>query len=209
MNNTFFIVEDHHLMSHGITSWLTNNSHWTCAGSASNSIEAMEKLRILNQEDETRPSVVITDINLGDTSEDYSGIRLIKNICSEFPGINCICYSMYRSPGIIKMGIEAGAKGYISKSAGEKELIECMNQVQNGEKCIERNLVQSIRTYGEAVSSLTHKELEIMNLMMRHKTNDEISDILNIKKRTVETYTSRIYDKIGCKSRSELIEMFS
>lgn len=209
MINTFFIVEDHYLMSHGITSWLTNNSHWTCVGSAVEPEEAISKLEFLSKDCNKRPSVVLTDINLGNDSEDYSGISLIKNICSGFPGISCICYSMYKSPGIIKRAMEAGAKGYISKSAGERELIECMNQVQNGETYIERNLLPSIEMYKEAVSSLTQKEMEILNLMLNHKSNDDISDILDIKKRTVESYTSRIYDKIGCKNRNELIEMLS
>lgn len=131
MANRFFIVEDHHLMSHGITSFLTNNSHWICSGTANNIEDTLEQLRQLYSQKENYPSLLITDINLGTTSEDYSGIELIKCINSNFPDIKCICYSMYKSPGIINMAMTTGAKGYISKSANEKELIECMNIVQN------------------------------------------------------------------------------
>lgn len=209
MTNTFFIIEDHSLMLHGIISWITENSHWKCIGSAQNEVDSLEKLNELCKSETTTPSVIITDINLGTENNDYLGIELIKKLKAENTNIKCICYSMYKSPGIIKLAMDAGASGYITKSASERELVECMNQVQNGEIYIERNLHLAIETYKEAVSSLTQKEMEIVNLMLNHKTNDEISDIMNIKKRTVESYTSRIYDKIGCSNRSELIEILS
>lgn len=205
MTKTFFIIEDHSLMRHGIATWLSNNTDWECVGTAENKDEAISKLSSLS----VLPAVIITDINLGSDSDDYSGINLIKEACKTFPDTKCICYSMFKSPGLIKMAMDSGALGYVSKNAGEKELLECMEQAFMGNKYVEKSLNQAVITYNNEVSSLTKREQSVLDLIIQHKSNEDISRILGVQKRAVETYTSRLYDKTGCANRQELIDMFN
>jgi len=205
MTKTFFIIEDHSLMRHGIATWLSNNSNWECVGTAENKEDAITKLNELSD----LPSIIVTDINLGADSDDYSGIQLIREIKEKFPASKSICYSMFKSPGLIKMAMDAGAFGYVSKNAGEKELLECMEQVIQGLKYIEKSLSQAVITYNNEVSSLTKREQSVLDLIIQHKSNEEIARILGVQKRAIETYTSRLYDKTGCANRQELIDMFS
>lgn len=209
MSKNFFIVEDHSLMRHGITTWLTENSEWKCSGSAENITDALTKISELSVNSENFPSIIITDINLNDDYENYSGLQLIEEILKLYPSIKCICYSMFKSPGIIQMAFSTGALGYISKNAGEKELLTAMEQVYLGNEYVEKNLIQAVFTYNSEISSLTKRERNVLNLIIRHKTNEEIAKILGVQKRAVETYTSRIYDKMGCENRHALIDKFN
>lgn len=205
MEKTFFIVEDHALMRHGITGWISENSNWVCVGSAEDDKSALREISSL----EILPDLIITDINLGNESDDYSGLCFLREILKLYPSIKCICYSMFQSPGIIRMAFDSGAKGYVSKNAGEKELLTCMENVCSGLNYIERDLSQAVITYNNEVESFTKRERSVLDLILQHKTNDEISAILGVQKRAIETYISRIYDKSGCKNRQSLIEMFN
>lgn len=202
MEKTFFIVEDHALMRHGITGWISENSNWVCIGSAGDDKSALQEISSL----ETLPDLIITDINLGNESDDYSGLYFLKEISKLYPSIKCICYSMFQSPGIIRMAFDSGAKGYVSKNAGEKELLTCMENVYTGSRYIEKDLSQAVITYNSEVESFTKRERSVLNLLIQHKTNDEI---LGVQKRAIETYISRIYDKTDCKNRQSLFEMFN
>lgn len=185
--------------------WISENSDWICVGTGAEQKDTIEKLNKL----EILPQIVVTDINLGNGSEDYSGIKLIEKINKSFDSIKCICYSMFKSPGIIQMALDIGAKGYVSKNAGEKELLECMEMVLKGETYVEKSLTQAVITYNNEISSFTKRERSVLDLIIQHKSNDEIADILGVQKRAIETYTSRLYDKTGCANRQELINMFT
>lgn len=206
MKKTFFIVEDHALMRHGISSWISEHSDWECVGMAENLDGAFGKIGELQGDDV--PAVLITDISLSSSLYDYSGLEIIKEMGEKFPGTKCICFSMYTNPGLIKIALNNGAKGYISKTATEEELLKCMEKVFAGEEYIENNLYSSITTYINATASLTKREKAVIELIIKHKTNEQIAEILGIQKRAVESYTSRIYDKLGCNSRNSLITLF-
>lgn len=205
MEKTFFIVEDHSLMRHGITSWITENSDWKCAGMAQNKEEAIKKITKLPLVQKKNCLIVIVDITLDAGEYDYSGLELIKELSKSFPFIKTICFSMHKNPGFIQMALDNGAVGFISKTASEEELLKCMDIVNSGNEFIEDNLNQSMKVYEQAISSLTKREKLVVELIIKHKTNDEIAAFMNIQKRAVESYTSRIYDKTGCKNRAELV----
>lgn len=205
MGKKFFIVEDHSLMRYGIATWINENSDWECAGMAQSKSDAMEKIKNIVTENKDSALVVIADITLDAQEYDYSGLELIKDLSAYAPDIKTICFSMYKNPGIIQMALNNGASGYVSKTCSEEELLECMEAVLKGNIFIEKNLNSSVETYVQAVSSLTKREAAVLELILKHKNNDEIARVLNIQKRAVESYTSRIYDKTGCKNRNDLI----
>lgn len=86
---------------------------------------------------------------------------------------------MFKSPGIIQLALDIGASGYISKNADEKELLDCMEQVLAGHQYVEKNLSQSVITYNSEISSFTKRERSVLDLIIQHKSNEEIAGILN------------------------------
>ena len=115
---------------------------------------------------------------------------------------------MFFAPGIVQNTIENGANGYISKNASSDELILCMEKVLSGEQFIQNELQPRLEKFNSFTDALTRREREVLDLLFRHLTNDQIADSLNIKKRAVENYISSIYEKTGINDKAELIKRF-
>jgi DNA-binding NarL/FixJ family response regulator len=101
--------------------------------------------------------------------------------------------------------VTAGATGYISKSASEQEFIKAIETVNAGRLYIEQNMLEPLVTYRNSISSLTKRETQVLELTLQGKSNAEIAIALNLEKRAVENYISRIYTKTGCKNHTDLI----
>lgn len=208
MEKTYFIVDDHYFMRVGVTTWIKEHSSWECIGSSNSiksTIDTLNALAALG----TFPTILITDINLENNNTDSSGLELISQVHALFPELKIICYTMYKSVGFINDALRRGAMGYICKNSAEKDLLNCMEKVAAGEKNIEEELQSSVKTCNNALSALTKREQEVFYLILQYKSNDEIASELNVQKRAVESYTSRIYDKLYCENREKLLETYS
>ncbi len=205
MAKTYLIVDDHEMLRNGIIGWLKDNSDFSCMGEAGTLPDVME---ILNGciKTECFPDVIISDINF---SGENTGFELIRQVNQKYPAIKIIVYSMFFSPNVMKESFISGASGYISKNAKTEELLNCMNTVIAGKSYIEKGLVQNYVNYTNIIDSLTKREADVAGLLVQYKSNDEIAEILGLKKRSVENYISLIYEKIGVVDRSSLIAKLS
>ncbi|MDD5790831.1 MAG: response regulator transcription factor [Spirochaetia bacterium] len=200
---SFFVVEDHALTSLGIRGVLSEQPDFVCAGFASQKGEALQKLSVLS-ESKSLPEIVILDLFLGEES----GIDLLKEINRQFPGIKVLIYSMFEKPGIVSLALENGAKGFVSKSTREEELITAVKMVLDGGNYVQHNLVPPLFTYRTMLDSFTKQEQNIFKLILERKNRSQIAAELNIASRSLENYLSRIYSKTGCKGHEELIKKF-
>lgn len=202
---TFFIVDDHSMIRHGIIDWFTENSDWHCsgdAGSKEEAIDAFSKMSATN----TIPGILITDLNMRGVN---NGIELIGMIKKEYPGVKIIAYSMYENPGIVQQAISSGADGYLSKTNGGAELLRCLEQVYAGKSYIENGLLPSLFSYNSVIASLTKREHQIFDLIMEGKSNQEIADSLSLKRHAVENYVTYIYEKTDCPDRKTLRKKYA
>ena len=108
----------------------------------------------------------------------------------------------------VQGAIKNGASGYISKNASSQELLRCMEKVLSGEVFIQEELNTGLVKYKNLTDALTRREKEVMDLLLRRCSNDQIADRLGIKKRAVENYISLIYEKTGVTDRNELLERY-
>ena len=204
MQKTFYIIDDHEMLRLGTTSYIQNNSEWISLGSAENEEKALSDLETLSQS-QNLPSLIISDLNFYGKD---TGFDLVKKIKTLYPKQKIIVYSMFFAPGIVQNSILNGANGYISKNASSNELLKCMEKVLNGEPFVQNELQQNLEKFNSFTDALTRREKEVMDLMLRHLTNDQIAETLNIKKRAVENYISSIYEKTGINDKAELIKRF-
>ena len=151
------------------------------------------------------PALIISDLNF--YGED-TGFELVKKIHTLYPQLKIIVYSMFFAPGIVENAIQNGASGYVSKNASSDELLLCMEKVFSGEIYIQNELVQNLEKFNSFTDALTRREKDVMNLLLRHFSNDEIAEALNSKKRAVENYISAIYEKTSINDKAELIKRF-
>ncbi|MBQ2548135.1 MAG: response regulator transcription factor [Treponema sp.] len=201
--NTFFVIEDHTLTNLGIRQLLTEQSGFDCMGFAFKTDEALQKLSELSQKN-SLPQILILDLFLGEES----GIDLMREVVWKFPSVKILVYSMFSKPGIVTIVLENGAKGFVSKSAPEAELLNAIKIVLGGESYVQQNLVPSLFTYRTMLDSFTRQEQNIFKLLLERKTKAQIASELNLASRSLENYLSRIYSKTGCNDHEELIRKF-
>lgn len=200
---TFFVIEDHTLTNLGIRQLLTEQSGFDCMGFAFKTDEALQKLSELSQKN-SLPQILILDLFLGEES----GIDLMRQLVKEFPSIKILVYSMFAKPGIVSIALECGAKGFVSKSAPEPELLTAIKTVLCGENYVQQNLVPPLFTYRTMLDSFTKQEQKVFKLLLERKSKIQIASELSIANRSLENYLSRIYSKTGCNGHEELIRKF-
>lgn len=204
MKKTFYLIDDHEMLRLGTVSYIEHNSDWKSLGSASNAENAYADLEQFAR-DGALPSVVISDLNF--YGED-TGFSLIERLHARFPAVRIIVYSMFFAPNVVQNALKSGATGYISKNASSDELLLCMEKALSGERFVQNELVQNLKNYNSFTDALTRREKEVMDLLLRRRSNDQIAAALNIKKRAVENYISSIYEKTGINDKAELVKRF-
>ena len=115
---------------------------------------------------------------------------------------------MYANPGIVSLALESGAKGFVSKSSSERELIRAIEKLAAGETYVQESLIAPLSTYKNLIASLTRAEMTVLNAVIERKTFEQISEETELPVTSVENYLKRIFAKTGCKNREELIAQF-
>lgn len=199
----FFVVEDHTLTNRGIRELLQDKENYTCAGFAFSKSEAENKLCML-AEDSKLPDILILDLFL----DEENGIDLLQEVKSRFPEMKVVVYSMYKNPGIVSIVLENKADGFVLKSSSESELLYAIERICAGESYVQQNLISPLLTYRTIFDGLTRQEQTILKKIIERKSKQQIVKELNIVRRSLENYLSRIYMKTGCKNHEELIKKF-
>jgi DNA-binding NarL/FixJ family response regulator len=119
-----FLVEDHLLVRSGIKALFDENQQINVIGEASDGYELFEKIK------ETIPDIIIMDISL----PKLSGIEIAKILKKDYPEIKILILSMHTSEDFIFNAIKAGVNGYLPKTATRDELIQALNEIQNGKE---------------------------------------------------------------------------
>lgn len=203
MKHSFFVIEDHSLTNLGIREILQENTDLTCSGFAMAEEDAFEKLTELDMKG-SLPQVLVLDLFLGDDS----GIDVLREVNKHFPAIGVVVHSMYSNPGIVSLVLECGAKGFVSKSGTEKELIDAVKEVAAGGSYIQQSLLEPLDTYTSIFASFTKTEQEVLNKVIERKSVEQIASELDTDSRSVSSYLSRICAKTGCRSYDALIAQF-
>lgn len=201
--NQLILLDDHTMILNGISSYIEKNSDGWNIIAKINSFEKLETF--LESYNPSETTVAIVDIELSKSSESSSGFDAIELLNNH--GISSVIYSMYSSPGYLMQATEFGAKGYISKSADDSELLDAINAVAKGDTYIQKELIGKMIQTTNVMLCLTKTEREIAVCIKNHLDNQQIADRLQISKRTVENHLSRLYDKLGAKNRHNLEEM--
>lgn len=211
LNKTFFVVEDHTVTNIGLVQLIEQKTELKCSGSALSKSEAEEKLKALaNGSNETGsrtsalPELLILDLFLGEES----GLDLLHEVRTDYPEIKILVYSMYAKPGILSMVLEAGAHGFVEKSAPEPILITAVKSILAGETFVQQNLVAPLFTYKTMFDGLTKQEQNVFKKILERKSKEQIAEELNIIPRSVDNYFTHIFEKTACKNVHEVIKKF-
>ncbi len=199
------IIADDHIMVRKALEMLLNYQHdmevVATAGDGQEAYLLVEQLH---------PDVVLLDISM---PPGESGMITAGRIHESFPETKIIMLTMHDDKEYLLYTLQSGASGYVLKNAPEDELLEAIRTVHDGGVFISKEmvpyLVQSFVNRHEKNGSyleLSARELEVLTLIAKGYGNKEISDLLFISVKTVESYKAKIMTKLDLKTRSELVE---
>ena len=135
------------------------------------------------------------------------GHALIKWIRKQYPAIRVITVSSHCSPVIIRMALEAGAMGYVSKGATENVLGQAIQAVMGGEVYIEHRFLKDLVNRNPLEVSISPKEMEVLRLICKGFRLTEIARQMNLSIKTVSAHKLRAMEKLGVNSDLELYRL--
>ncbi len=197
------IADDHGLIRAGLRALLTSIPDMNVVG------EAADGSSLLNLVKEIKPDIVLMDISM----PGLSGIEATRRLREFAPKTRVVALTVHEDEGMLREMIRAGAHGYIIKRAVESELIQAIRAVSQGYIYVYPSLtgalVQDLSPHTHsnkpAHEALTTRETDVLLLLARGYTNRQIAKELNLSQRTIEGYRSSLVNKLGMKSRVELM----
>ncbi|MCX6012661.1 MAG: response regulator transcription factor [Chloroflexi bacterium] len=199
------LADDHPMLRHGIKELLEREPDFEVIGEASDGEEAID-LAI-----KYAPDVILMDIGM----PKISGLEATKRIKKEKPDIAILVLTIHDEDEYIVGLLEAGAAGYLLKSAYGKELVQSIRAICNGEyvfhpeigkRLLKRALNKKTGVINPVgLEKLTNREIEVLNLASRGLSNKEIAIKMGIGVRTVKGYMVNIFSKMRVASRTEAV----
>src|SRR5262249_48006506 len=162
------LVDDHALVRQGFRRLLEDEADMQVAGEAGDGLEAVKLAATL------RPDVVVMDCAL----PGINGLVAARKILESSPESAILMLSMHAEETWVRQALDAGARGYILKSAMELELPVAVRKVAAGETVLDPAVTRPATLKGERNAALTPRELEILQLIVEGKSNKEIADQL-------------------------------
>src|ERR1700675_3560065 len=172
------LVDDHSLVRRGFRRMLEDEPDITVVGEANDGDEAIRLSRTL------RPQVIVMDCALPGTS----GLDATRKILERSPEVSVLMLSMHSEDTLVRQALDAGARGYVLKSAVDLELATAIRRVAAGEVVLAPELSRSASLKGERNAGLTARELEILQWIVNGKSNKEIADKLSLSVNTVSVH---------------------
>lgn len=195
------LVDDEALLLESLEIILSFNG-MQIMGKASDGREALEIL------EKQSCDLALVDLNM----RGMGGIELIGHLKEKYPAIKILVLTTFYDDHYITEAVAKGADGYILKDSGKDAILGAISQIMEGRNVIDHKVMQrlSLLMSGKAepqvvTEGMTKRESEILSLLARGLTNQQIADELYISEGTVKNYISAIYDKTGIHDRAKLI----
>lgn len=189
------LVDDHALVRRGFRLMLEDDSEIQIVAEAGDGAEAV---RLAG---ELQPRVVVMDCAL----PGMSGMDATRQIRDQWPEIAVLMLTMHSEDTWVRLALEAGANGYILKSAVDLDLIQAVRKVAEGETVLDPKVVKPAALKGEKNLGLTNRELEILQQIVNGKSNKEIASDLSLSVNTVSVHRANIMETLGIHNTAELV----
>lgn len=198
------LADDHELVRPGLRALVDSAPGMRVVGEASNGREAVARARELG------PDVLVMDVSM----PGMDGAAATEWIARELPAVRVIALTAHDDRAHLTRLMQAGASGYVLKRAAADELVRAIRTVGGGGTYVDPELAGTLlrstaRPFGAgrppASDTLSDREEEVLRRVAWGASNKEIAGTLGISTKTVETYKARISDKLGLRSRTEMV----
>lgn len=196
------IADDHAVLRAGLRMLLEAQGDIEVVGDAGDGAEAAKLAKTLS------PDIVLMDLSM-------PGLRsgdAIRGVLKASPTTRVLILTMHDDPAYLAAAVAAGASGYVVKKVADSELLTAIRAVHAGRTFVdftstpdEDRLPPGLRGEpGPHAKALSRREREVLLLLAQGNSNREVADAINVSVKTVETYRTRLKEKLGVKSRPEL-----
>ena len=200
---SILIADDHAIVRTGLRALLRSEAGLQLIGEATGGYEAIELVG------KTRPDILILDLSM----PDLDGIAVTRQLKPEYPDLRILILTVHEDEAMLREAIRAGASGYIVKHAAEAELIAAIKAIRRGDLYVDPAmlrvlLVESPKPRTEQPASpdpLTPRETDVLKLIVQGYTNRQVGEELGISVRTVEGHRANLLEKLGLRTRVELV----
>lgn len=196
-----YLVDDHELVRAGVRSLLESEPDLSVIGEFSCGEEVLQACRHIP------PDLVLMDINM----PGMGGIEATRRVVQQFPSVRVIAVTVLEDDPFPHKLLDAGARGYLSKTSSRVEMLEGVRAVMKGQHFIASEVAKkltltSLRSRGESspISRLTAREMQVMMMVIQGHGNQEISNRLFLSPKTVYTYRARVFEKLDVANDVEL-----
>ena len=200
------IVDDHAILRAGLRMLVNAQADMEVVSEAADGEKAIQKVQ------ESKPDVTLLDL----TMPRVSGMKALQEIARNCRETRVLVLTMHDDPAYLRSALAAGASGYLLKRAVDSELIAAIRAVHRGGVFVDPRLA-SILVHDvlakkgtkaaptQPVNILSDRELQVLSLVARGYTSAQIAKQISVGVKTVETYRSRFAEKLGLRTRSDVI----
>lgn len=198
------LADDHAVVRQGIRQFLESSGDIAVIAEAADGLEAMRLVR------EHRPAVAVLDIQM----PGQSGIETTRAVRAEQLPVGILILTAFDDEPYIRAVLEAGANGYVLKTAEAQDIVEAVRAVSEGQSALDPVIARKLMaqfahrpadTGTVPLEPLTDRETEVLRLAAKGYTNKAIGAQLSISDRTVQGHLAKIYDKLHATSRTEAV----
>jgi DNA-binding NarL/FixJ family response regulator len=203
---TIFLADDHTIVRDGLQSLLRAQPDLEVIGDAENGREALQQMA------QQCPDVAILDISM----PELNGIETTRQLRELCPTTQVIILSMHASSGYIFRALQAGARGYLLKAAAGREVADAVRTVAAGRRYLGQEISDTViddylhqpetAREQDPLNLLSPREREIFQLVVEGKSSPEIAEVLFISPKTVDTYRSRLMQKLNISDLPSLVK---
>lgn len=203
------LADDHPIVLDGLRNLIRAEQDFELVGEAASGLSALKIIR------EQRPDVAVLDISM----PELNGIVLSRRLAGEMPALRLLMLTLHEDRAYLNQALEAGVRGYVLKRSAVENLVQAIRAVMVGGLYIDPAIVgrvfenkqvnKRLAARKGVAPALTDREADVLKMAALGFTNKEIASRLDVGVKSIETYKARGLEKLGLKTRAELVRYAS
>jgi DNA-binding NarL/FixJ family response regulator len=203
------LADDHPIVLDGLRNLIRAEADFELVGEAASGLSALKIIR------EQRPDVAVLDISM----PELNGIVLGRRLAGEMPELRLLILTLHEDRAYLNQALEAGVRGYVLKRSAVENLVQAIRAVLVGGLYIDPAIVgrvfeskqvnKRLAARKGVAPALTDREADVLKMAALGFTNKEIASRLDVGVKSIETYKARGLEKLGLKTRAELVRYAS